>query len=163
MLAFCLYKWPYLNLALDLLHLYQICVQMVLMVRAGLCIYSLAAFPSAIQSSGLLQRNSFGENSYSTVRGCYLWFFILWHQTLYVSFYSMKWWQKVFVKWTIQFAFTFSEQSLQLKTVTCFKDSHIKCHSGRSLCGREASPYICLCVWYEKEGNLAVLEHLQLY
>lgn len=45
-----------------------------------------------------------------------------------------------------QLLFTFSEQSLQLKTITCFKDSHIKSHSGKSLCGREASSHLCLHV-----------------
>lgn len=106
------------------------------------------------QSSGLLQSNYFGENSSSTGRSCQLRFFILWQWMLHVNFDCMKWWQKVLVKWTIRFLFTFSEQSLQLKTVTCFKDSHINSHSGKTLCGREASPTSVCTYNMKKEAIL---------
>lgn len=91
----------------------------------------------------------FGENPSSPVRGCHWCFFILWHQTLCVNFYSMKWWQKVWARWTIQLC---SEQSVQFKTVTCFNDRCFKSHSEKPVCGK-ASPLtlFALVIWKRRQ------------
>lgn len=81
---------------------------------------------------------AFSDSLFSSIRN-YIWF-------------SMKWRQQVFVKWTVQC--TFSEQSLRPKTATCVNGSCSKSYSGKTVCVREVLPPPVCVDNVRKEGIL---------